>query len=64
MGEDGREGERIKTWGSLAHQATEVPARICSEGVRGAGGGPCFDRTATSPLKKSLLSQYHILMYS
>lgn len=25
MGEDGREGERIKTWGSFAHQATESP---------------------------------------
>lgn len=23
MGEDGREGERIKTWGSFVHQATE-----------------------------------------
>lgn len=24
-GEDGREGERIKTWGSFVHQATESP---------------------------------------
>ncbi|KAF7655717.1 hypothetical protein LDENG_00051910 [Lucifuga dentata] len=23
MGEDGREGERIKTWGAFVHQATE-----------------------------------------
>jgi len=25
MGEDGREGKRIKTWGSFVHQATESP---------------------------------------
>lgn len=34
-GEDGREGERIKTWGSFAHQATRVP-RSCPHWVHGA----------------------------
>lgn len=59
-GEDGREGERIKTWGSFVHQGDRVPARVCSEATRGAGRGPCYGRDATSQAKETLLKPIYL----
>lgn len=37
MGEDGREGERIKTWGSSEHQAAESPPILSGREARAVG---------------------------
>lgn len=57
MGEDGREGERIKTWGSFVHQAPEFPLMSATrvrearaEGLAVAAPRLACSRIASKPI--------------
>lgn len=60
MGEDGREGERIKTWGSFVHQATESPLVSATRAREAPAAGLAAAAPPLACLRMAITPKYHL----